>query len=32
MGETDLFKVNDLDELDVPVDKQIARFTIKLEE
>jgi len=28
MGETGLFKVKDLDELDVPVDKQIARFTI----
>jgi len=28
MGETELFKVKDLNELDVPVDKQIARFTI----
>lgn len=28
MGETGLLKVKDLDELDVPVDKQIARFTI----
>jgi len=28
MGETGLFKVKDLDELDIPVDKQIARFTI----
>jgi len=28
MGETGLFKVKDLNELDVPVDKQIARFTI----
>jgi len=28
MGETGLFKIKDLDELDIPVDKQIARFTI----
>jgi endonuclease III len=28
MGETGLFKVKDLDELDVPVDKQVARFTV----
>jgi hypothetical protein len=28
MGETGLFKVKDLYELDIPVDKQIARFTI----
>jgi len=28
MGEMGLFKVKDLDELDVPVDKQVARFTI----
>jgi len=28
MGETGLFKVEDLNELDVPVDKQVARFTI----
>jgi len=28
MGEAGLFKVKDLDELDIPVDKQIARFTI----
>ncbi|MEM3666986.1 MAG: hypothetical protein QW222_07905 [Candidatus Bathyarchaeia archaeon] len=28
MGETGLFKVKDLDELDIPVDKQIARFTV----
>jgi len=28
MGETGRFKVKDLDELDVPVDKQIASFTI----
>jgi hypothetical protein len=28
MGETGLFKVKDLDMLDIPVDKQIARFTV----
>ena len=28
MGETELFKVKDLNELDVPLDKQIARFTV----
>ena len=28
MGETDLFKVKNLYELDIPVDKQVARFTI----
>jgi len=28
MGETGLFKVKDLDKLDVPVDKQVARFTV----
>ena len=28
MGETSLFKVKDLNELDIPVDKQIARFTV----
>jgi len=28
MGETGLFKVKNLDQLDVPVDKQVARFTI----
>ena len=28
MGETGLFKVKDLNELDIPVDKQVARFTI----
>lgn len=28
MGETGLFKVKDLDELDIPVDRQVARFTI----
>jgi endonuclease III len=28
MGETGLLKVKNLDELDVPVDKQVARFTI----
>jgi len=28
LGETGLFKVKGFDELDVPVDKQIARFTI----
>jgi len=28
MGETGLFKVKDLDELDVPVDKQVTRFTL----
>ncbi|MEM2603599.1 MAG: N-glycosylase/DNA lyase [Candidatus Korarchaeum sp.] len=28
MGETGLFKVKNLDELDIPVDKQVARFTI----
>ena len=28
MGETGLFKVENLDELDIPVDKQVARFTI----
>jgi endonuclease III len=28
MGETGLFKVKNLNELDVPVDKQVARFTI----
>ncbi|MBS7649342.1 hypothetical protein KEJ17_06860, partial [Candidatus Bathyarchaeota archaeon] len=27
MGETGLLKVKDLDELDIPVDKQITRFT-----
>ncbi len=26
MGETELFKINDLNELDIPVDKQVARF------
>jgi len=28
MGETGLFKVRNLNELDIPVDKQVARFTI----
>lgn len=28
MGETGLFKVKDMDELDIPVDKQITRFTV----
>jgi len=28
MGETGLFKVKNLDELDIPVDKQVARFTL----
>jgi len=28
MGETGLMKVEDLNELDIPVDKQVARFTI----
>jgi endonuclease III len=28
MGETGLLKVKDLGELDIPVDKQVARFTI----
>jgi len=28
MGEKSLFKVKNLDELDIPVDKQVARFTI----
>lgn len=28
MGETGLFKVKDLNELDIPVDKQITRFTV----
>jgi len=28
MGETGLFKVKNLGELDIPVDKQVARFTI----
>jgi len=28
MGETGLFKVKNLDELDIPVDKQVARFTM----
>lgn len=28
MGETGFFKVNNLNELDIPVDKQVARFTI----
>lgn len=28
MGETGLFQITDLDELDIPVDKQVARFTI----
>ena len=28
MGETELFKVKNLDELDIPVDKQVARFTM----
>jgi len=28
MGETMLFKVKNLDELDIPVDKQVARFTM----
>jgi endonuclease III len=28
MGETKLFKVKDLSELDIPVDQQVARFTI----
>jgi endonuclease III len=28
MGETGLFKIKNLDELDIPVDKQVARFTI----
>jgi N-glycosylase/DNA lyase len=27
MGETGLFKVKNLNELDIPVDKQVARFT-----
>jgi endonuclease III len=27
MGETELLKVKDLEELDIPVDKQVARFT-----
>jgi N-glycosylase/DNA lyase len=28
MGETGLFKIKDLNELDIPVDKQVTRFTI----
>jgi endonuclease III len=28
MGETGLFKIKDLNELDIPVDKQVARFTM----
>jgi len=28
MGETGLFKVIDLEELDIPVDKQVTRFTL----
>lgn len=28
MGETGLFKVKNLNELDIPVDKQVARFTM----
>ena len=28
MGETGLFRVRNLNELDIPVDKQVARFTI----
>jgi len=28
MGEKQLFKVKNLDELDIPVDKQVARFTM----
>jgi len=28
MGETGLFKLTNLNELDIPVDKQVARFTI----
>jgi endonuclease III len=28
MGETKLFRVKDLSELDIPVDQQVARFTI----
>ncbi|MEM3400817.1 MAG: hypothetical protein QXP86_01875 [Nitrososphaerota archaeon] len=28
MGETGLFKVSNLNDLDIPVDKQVARFTI----
>jgi len=28
MGETGLFKIKNLNELDIPVDKQVARFTI----
>jgi len=28
MGETGLFKVENLNELDIPVDKQVARFTM----
>jgi len=28
MGETGLFKVKNIDELDIPVDKQVARFTM----
>ncbi len=28
MGETGLFKVRNLNELDIPVDKQVARFTM----
>lgn len=28
MGETGLFKLKNLNELDIPVDKQVARFTI----
>jgi len=28
MGETGLLKVKDLEELDIPVDKQVARFTM----
>jgi len=28
MGETGLFKIRNLDELDIPVDKQVARFTM----
>lgn len=28
MGETGLFKLKNLDELDIPVDKQVARFTM----
>jgi endonuclease III len=28
MGETGLFKLNNLNELDIPVDKQVARFTL----